>query len=807
MRTNAALWISVIVLPIFSPTTLSQNCETRWSDAFSVGDFDGIVRTAIEWDEDGDGPLPPALYVGGDFNIAGGVLARHIAKWDGVSWSPVGDGTGFISVQSLAVWDDDGDGPHSPALYAGTYDGVTDDPRSGISRWDGANWSPLAGGLHWDSINGSEVFVKAILPFDPDGPGPEPERLVVGGRFDFADGVVAEGLAVWDGARWDSMGEFYDGGNGQSLLNSGVQKMMFIDTDGNGPLPARLCALGAVTNHLDLYFESVLAWTGSAWEKAFPRIDGILAAAIFDIDGEGPLPESLVIGGTFTNHIMRWNGAAWETLGPGLDDNVRDIQVVPTEDGLGTRLVVSGNFSQKIAEWNGSGWSTLAPIANNSVFKMLWSEDGKTLIACGQFSGVGGVPANRVAQYDSGVWSSVGSSDPGAGFHGAAPTILRSQPAGNGASLLYAAGGFSLMGTQVVRNFAQWDGNSWSELYAAGLGNPLTIERFDNGSTPPLLFAGGAFTRSGGAPGDRIATWNGTSWNSLDSSPDSTVNILKAYDPDGAGGVAPSLIAGGAFTTIDGVSRPHIAAWTGTQWQSLGSGVDKTVNDLVVIDLDGDGPQPSLLIAGGSFSNAGSTSASALAAWDGVSWSSIPDHGFSSVTRVITYDPDGDGPGSPVLLARGVRESDGVSVIRRWDGTNWTTIEPPGVSGITVSDWTVHDPDGAGPQPPAVYFAGAVSDGVPSVQGVFRIHDDMIETIATTDFPNDTVSEIASFDPDGDGPALHYLCVAGSFSSLGGQLAEHFAVLLPPDLGCSCPAPSVGCSQSDCFPAGGATAW
>lgn len=743
--------------------------------------------------------MPPALYVGGDFNIAGGVLARHIAKWDGVSWSPLADGAGVISVQTLLVWDDDGEGPHAPALYAGTYDGVTDDPRSGISRWDGLSWSSLGGGLHFEPRYGSTVFVKTLLPFDPDGPGPEAECLVVGGVFGYADGISAAGVAAWDGLKWNAMGQIYAIGDFVDL--HGIQKLMLVGTDGSG---SRLCAIGFVSqNSSDGEVFSVLAWYGRAWGPAFDRLDNILAAALFDIDGEGHLPESLIVGGTFEDHIAWWNGEEWVTLGPGLDGDVRDIQVVPTEDGQGTRLVVSGDFSQKIVEWNGAGWTPICPTPNASVFKMFWSENGKTLTACGQFSGVGDAPANGVARYESAVWSSVGSSDPGAGLHGGWPLTLRAHPDAQGAkNLLYAAGGFELMGTQPVRNFAQWDGKNWRELYGGKLTGTRTIERFDNGSSTPKIYAGGYFTSYSG-PGDRIASWNGAAWDRVTPSPDSTVNILKTFDPDGPGGAAPVLIAGGMFIKIGGVSRPHVAAWTGALWQSLGSGVNGDVYDLAVLDLDVAGSQPSLLIVGGTFTTAGTVPASGLAAWDGTAWTSIADHGFRSVTRLVSYDPDSDGPGGPVLFAHGVRASDGVSGIRAWDGTTWTTIEPPGISSTTVNDWTVHDPDGTGPQTPAVYFAGSVNDGEKSIQGVFRIHDGAIDTISTTDFPNDSCSEIASFDPDGNGPVLPYLCVAGAFSSLGGQLAEHFAVLLPPDIGCDCPVPSLGCSQSDCFPAGG----
>ena len=66
--------------------------------------------------DDGTGP---ALYAGGTFTTAGGVIANNIAKWNpGVpgAWFPLGSGMN-ADLRALGVFDD-GTGP---ALYAGGY--------------------------------------------------------------------------------------------------------------------------------------------------------------------------------------------------------------------------------------------------------------------------------------------------------------------------------------------------------------------------------------------------------------------------------------------------------------------------------------------------------------------------------------------------------------------------------------------------------------------------------------------------------------------------------------------------------------
>jgi len=78
----------------------------------------------------------PALYSGGAFSSAGGVVFNNLAKWNGTQWSALGGGAGSASAFSLvnAVTDfDDGTGP---ALYAGgIFNTAGGAPGNNIARW------------------------------------------------------------------------------------------------------------------------------------------------------------------------------------------------------------------------------------------------------------------------------------------------------------------------------------------------------------------------------------------------------------------------------------------------------------------------------------------------------------------------------------------------------------------------------------------------------------------------------------------------------------------------------------------------
>jgi len=120
--------------------------------------------------DDGSGG-GPALYAGGVFSSAGGVTVNRIARWNGSSWSPLGSGVNK-AVRALTVFDDGTGG--GPALYVGgefeTAGGITS---NFVARWNGSSWSPLGSGVtNW---------VRAISIFDDrSGGGP---ALYMGGDF------------------------------------------------------------------------------------------------------------------------------------------------------------------------------------------------------------------------------------------------------------------------------------------------------------------------------------------------------------------------------------------------------------------------------------------------------------------------------------------------------------------------------------------------------------------------------------------------------------------------------------------------
>ena len=92
--------------------------------------LEGLYIAAMTSHDDGSGP---ALYAGGLLERAGGVASGSLARWDGASWSPVGDSTPIDPVVCmLSHVDADG-----PAFYiGGTIVPSPANPGHSVSRWN-----------------------------------------------------------------------------------------------------------------------------------------------------------------------------------------------------------------------------------------------------------------------------------------------------------------------------------------------------------------------------------------------------------------------------------------------------------------------------------------------------------------------------------------------------------------------------------------------------------------------------------------------------------------------------------------------
>jgi hypothetical protein len=192
-----------------------------------VGDGLGITGTfsptvfALEMFDDGSGP---ALYAGGRFDSIGGAPGTSmLGRFNGSSWEGVGPGLISSSVVSqvaaMTVFDD-GTGP---ALYVGMGSGVriTGVPFASVYKWDGVSWSAVGqefGGRVtdlqvWNDGTGPALYVAgtAVPPIEYLAKLVDDQWIPVDGGIasqPATSGTFASvfGLHVWDN-------DLYVGGN------------------------------------------------------------------------------------------------------------------------------------------------------------------------------------------------------------------------------------------------------------------------------------------------------------------------------------------------------------------------------------------------------------------------------------------------------------------------------------------------------------------------------------------------------------------------------------------------------------------
>ena len=177
---------------------------------------------------------------------------------------------------------------------------------------------------------------------------------------------------------------------------------------------------------------------------------------------------------------------------------------------------------------------------------------------------------------------------------------------------------------------------------------PLDIGRSSSVSSL-LEYEGDLYVgcNGGGTSGnERVSKWDGSGWNEIGHDlQNGTVWDLCEFDGQ--------LVAGGSFSTAGGSSADGVAAWDGANWQPLGSEITIAVHTLV--EFDGQ------LVAGGTFNAGTGSDVDYVAAWDGAAWRTLGTEITATVEYLVVYNDE--------LIAFGLFSSVGGSTVdhvARW---------------------------------------------------------------------------------------------------------------------------------------------
>lgn len=467
------------------------------------------------------------VFVGGSISLAGSTPVSGIARWDGASWQTLGAGIGG-RVDGLAVT------PSGDLIAVGPFTTAGGSPANQVAKWNGTTWAPLGAGVNgawrvtttpngdvW--VGGSSAGAVLLARWDgaawsspPSTPtagfgaanvwsmtGMPNGDVFVGGSFHAVAGVPVLGVTVWDGSGWQALG---------FGLATRVEAMT--------TLPGGEVVTGG------FWADGLMQWAGTSWSRTGPPGSTTCFAALPNGD--------VLAGGNYSvsasndASVLRWNGTAWSPLGTPVSLPTA-IAALPNGDVvIGLDNVYSG-----LRYWDGASWSLLGGTVAGRVYALSRLANGD-LIAGGDFTTAGGVPAQSIARWNGTAWSALGG-----GYSGAVRAVLQLQ---NGD--LVVTGQPSWSGSTVHR----WDGNTWTPLGSSANGTVFALLELPNGD----ILAGGSFTSIDGQAAANVARWDGASWSEFAGGTDGAVKAL-AMRADG------ELFVGGYFHHVGGVLSAHAA--------------------------------------------------------------------------------------------------------------------------------------------------------------------------------------------------------------------------------------------------------
>ncbi|MCA8951044.1 MAG: hypothetical protein KDE27_16180 [Planctomycetes bacterium] len=578
-----------------------------------------------------------------------------------------------------------------------------------------------------DALPGTSDPVSALIRYDPDGVGPRPAVLLLGGGFEVAGGAIVHGLATWD-PEARVFAPF--GGVGNAGVDGEIRELVSLPNGG-------LLAAGAFTAIGGVAAANIARFDGVAWSGLGGGTDGpVNALAVLpngDVVAGGDFQTA---GGGAANRIARWDGASWTALGVGLDAAVLDLAV--RRDG---NVIAAGGFQpplRGVAEWDGVGWSgfgaglgsTATPVR---AIAMLPNGD---LLAAGHISVSSGLTGiSSVVRWNGTAWSVVG--DLGGNVHG-----LSFFPNGD----LLAVGTFlSTLGNVLTVRVARWDGVRWSG-FEDGVGGPFPPATVSRGVVWPdgRIFVAGEFTECSSAVPFRpyartanLARWTDGRWAALCDGTGDEPRVLHFHAGD--------LIAGGTHV-LNGVRALGVARHDGTRWQPTGEGMWGTVRTLATLP-NGE------LIAGGIFRlPATAAFLRNLAVFDGTRWRRFPVPDPGDVYRLLVLQN-----GALAVVAGWANPAAGS--VRIWNGTTFVPIAGAiGVQGL--AERPNRELVAIGPMQTATssLVHVAVSDG--------STWTDIGRVYAPTFYPR--VDDVAIL-PNGD------VAIGGHFESIDGVAAANVA--------------------------------
>lgn len=360
------------------------------------------------------------------------------------------------------------------------------DSMEGVARWNGAAWEALGDSLDLDGGVGG-YYIN--LQYN--------NTIAIAGEFAGAHNVSGtKNLAIWSGASFrgflpSEVLAIEQGLDGKIYVVGG-----FADTDSISN-----------TSRMAYWDPIALDWnalgtgaTGVATDIAISPNGDIYAAGAFADMG----------GISNTQAIAYWDISAstWVSIG-NVNGTIRSLAFAPNGDlYIGGAFLDAGGVANTpyIAKWDGSNWTALSAQPNGPVNDILFLPGNRMFIA-GAFTKIGSTTYDYVVEY-SPVTDTFSALENGTN---GIISDMDVTPDGT----IYLGGEFTTLGTQNANNVGAWNGSNFSAL---STGTNLRVEGVKADPTNGNVYIYGAFTEAGGITlPDKIAVWRGSNFTPLDA--------------------------------------------------------------------------------------------------------------------------------------------------------------------------------------------------------------------------------------------------------------------------------------------------
>lgn len=321
-------------------------------------------------------------------------------------------------------------------------------------------------------------------------------ELIAAGDFQQIGGVEAGGLAAFDGQGWRPLDDPLRLTSGQGQFVEAWAEVMTV-FEGDLIIGGRFNRVG------ERAVPFMARWNGESLEPLGPGTNGRVASlAVYD--------SHLILGGFFTEagllpteRVARFR-SGYAAMDQGFAAGVTALFNLRGELWAGGLFSNSGiRAAPHVARWRdgawvGAGFGFQTNDGDSPAVFEFASIDGE-LIALGHFQSSGANRTNGMARWDGSNWVAYrGGLGGNGGIYWATEMV---QYLGES----YVAGRFASAGGHLANNIARHDGERWWPM-GHGVNDEVKALAVFRGE----LYVGGAFSRAGNLPAQRLAVWKST---------------------------------------------------------------------------------------------------------------------------------------------------------------------------------------------------------------------------------------------------------------------------------------------------------